>query len=119
MPFLQAGFEAPYYKIEGPHRLVSTSGVRAWEMPDHMVKAIDAIARQEEAKRAEEAAIFAAANPEIAQAAAAAAAVAAAAIAEAAPAAEKRADERPKTGTQAGRRPATSKDGAAPAKDAW
>ncbi len=28
----QAGFEAPHYQIDGPHRLVSTSGVRFWEM---------------------------------------------------------------------------------------
>ena len=28
----EAGFEAPHYRIDGPHRLVSTSGVRAWEM---------------------------------------------------------------------------------------
>jgi Rieske 2Fe-2S family protein len=41
----QAGFEAPYYKIEGPHRLVSTSGIRAWEMGPDMLKPIDAIAR--------------------------------------------------------------------------
>jgi Rieske 2Fe-2S family protein len=41
----QAGFEAPYYKIEGPHRLVSTSGIRAWEMPQDMRKPIDEIAR--------------------------------------------------------------------------
>jgi hypothetical protein len=26
----EAGFEAPYYRIEGPHRLVSTSGTRNW-----------------------------------------------------------------------------------------
>ena len=28
----EAGFEAPHYRIDGPHRLVSTSGIRAWEM---------------------------------------------------------------------------------------
>jgi glycine betaine catabolism A len=32
----EAGFEAPHYRIEGPHRLVSTSGIRAWEMADEM-----------------------------------------------------------------------------------
>ena len=31
-PRQQAGFEAPHYQIDGPHRLVSTSGIRAWEM---------------------------------------------------------------------------------------
>ncbi|MFN6554494.1 aromatic ring-hydroxylating oxygenase subunit alpha [Mycolicibacterium septicum] len=39
----ESGFEAPHYRIEGPHRLVSTSGVRAWEMPDEMRKPIEGI----------------------------------------------------------------------------
>jgi phenylpropionate dioxygenase-like ring-hydroxylating dioxygenase large terminal subunit len=39
----EAGFEAPHYRIEGPHRLVSTSGVRAWEMADEMRKPIEDI----------------------------------------------------------------------------
>ncbi len=34
----EAGFEAPHYRIDGPHRLVSTSGVRAWEMDPDMRK---------------------------------------------------------------------------------
>ena len=37
MASLEAGFEAPYYAIEGPHRVVSTAGIREWEMPDSMV----------------------------------------------------------------------------------
>lgn len=41
----QAGFEAPHYRIEGPHRLVSTSGVRAWEMADEMRKPIEDICK--------------------------------------------------------------------------
>jgi glycine betaine catabolism A len=32
------GFEAPYYRIDGPHRLVSTSGVRNWEMGEEAIK---------------------------------------------------------------------------------
>jgi glycine betaine catabolism A len=40
-----AGFEAPFYKIEGPHRLVSTSGIRAWDLPSDMRKPIEDIAR--------------------------------------------------------------------------
>src|SRR5947209_3454104 len=28
----EAGFEAPYYRIDGPHGLVSTAGIRAWEL---------------------------------------------------------------------------------------
>jgi phenylpropionate dioxygenase-like ring-hydroxylating dioxygenase large terminal subunit len=39
------GFEAPYYRIEGPHRLVSTSGVRNWEMGDDAVKRSEALMR--------------------------------------------------------------------------
>ena len=39
----EAGFEAPHYRIEGPHRLVSTSGVRAWEMAAEMRKPIEDI----------------------------------------------------------------------------
>jgi phenylpropionate dioxygenase-like ring-hydroxylating dioxygenase large terminal subunit len=37
----QAGFEAPYYKLEGPHRVISTSGIRHWELDDDKVKSID------------------------------------------------------------------------------
>ena len=39
----EAGFEAPHYRLEGPHRLVSTSGIRAWEMADEMRKPIEDI----------------------------------------------------------------------------
>jgi glycine betaine catabolism A len=39
----EAGFEAPHYHIEGPHRLVSTSGIRAWEMDPEMYKPMEAI----------------------------------------------------------------------------
>ena len=39
----KAGFEAPHYRLEGPHRLVSTSGVRAWEMSAEMRKPIEEI----------------------------------------------------------------------------
>ena len=39
----EAGFEAPHYQIEGPHRLVSTSGIRAWEMDASMRKPIEDI----------------------------------------------------------------------------
>ncbi|BCQ07126.1 (2Fe-2S)-binding protein [Mycobacterium heckeshornense] len=41
----EAGFEAPHYRIDGPHRLVSTSGVRAWEMAADMRKPIEDICR--------------------------------------------------------------------------
>ena len=39
------GFEAPYYSIDGPHRLVSTSGVRNWEMGDDAVKPSEVLTR--------------------------------------------------------------------------
>ena len=32
VPAQKAGFEAPYYQIEGPHRVVSTAGIRPWEL---------------------------------------------------------------------------------------
>jgi glycine betaine catabolism A len=44
-PAREAGFEAPHYRIDGPHRLVSTAGIRAWELPDEMRKPIDEICR--------------------------------------------------------------------------
>jgi glycine betaine catabolism A len=39
------GFEAPYYRIDGPHRLVSTSGVRNWELGDDAVKPSEVLTR--------------------------------------------------------------------------
>jgi Rieske 2Fe-2S family protein len=41
----QAGFEAPHYRIDGPHRLVSTAGIRAWELDQDMRKPIEEITR--------------------------------------------------------------------------
>jgi len=41
----QAGFEAPHYRIEGPHRLVSTSGIAAWELDRDMRKPMEDITR--------------------------------------------------------------------------
>jgi glycine betaine catabolism A len=41
----QAGFEAPHYRLDGPHRLVSTSGVRAWELDQDMRKPTEDITR--------------------------------------------------------------------------
>jgi phenylpropionate dioxygenase-like ring-hydroxylating dioxygenase large terminal subunit len=41
----QAGFEAPHYQIDGPHRLVSTSGVRFWEFGPDMVKPMEPLTR--------------------------------------------------------------------------
>jgi glycine betaine catabolism A len=41
----QAGFEAPHYQIDGDHRLVSTSGVRFWEMDTELVKPMEILTR--------------------------------------------------------------------------
>ena len=41
----QAGFEAPHYQLDGPHRLVSTSGIRFWEMADDMIKPMERTTR--------------------------------------------------------------------------
>jgi glycine betaine catabolism A len=42
-PAMQAGFEAPHYRIDGPHRLVSTSGIRPWELNDDQRKPMEVI----------------------------------------------------------------------------
>jgi nitrite reductase/ring-hydroxylating ferredoxin subunit len=44
-PMLETGFEAPYYQIDGPHRLISTGGIRFWEFPEDQRKPIDALIR--------------------------------------------------------------------------
>jgi phenylpropionate dioxygenase-like ring-hydroxylating dioxygenase large terminal subunit len=33
-----AGFEGLHYEIDGPHRMVTTSGYRSWKMPPEMLK---------------------------------------------------------------------------------
>jgi phenylpropionate dioxygenase-like ring-hydroxylating dioxygenase large terminal subunit len=40
-----AGFEAPHYQLDGSHRLVSTSGIRFWELADDLVKPMERITR--------------------------------------------------------------------------
>ncbi len=42
---LNAGFEAPYYQLDGPHRVVSTAGIKIWELPDNMRKPMEGITR--------------------------------------------------------------------------
>jgi phenylpropionate dioxygenase-like ring-hydroxylating dioxygenase large terminal subunit len=41
----QAGFEAPHYRVEGHHRLVTTGGIRPWELPEDMVKPTEKVLR--------------------------------------------------------------------------
>jgi glycine betaine catabolism A len=45
IPAQQAGFEAPHYRIDGPHRLVSTSGIRNWEMTADKRKPMEDVTR--------------------------------------------------------------------------
>ena len=44
-PALNNGFEAPHYQIDGPHRLVSTAGIRLYELPENMRKPIESLTR--------------------------------------------------------------------------
>jgi Rieske 2Fe-2S family protein len=41
----QSGFEAPAYKIDGPHRLVSTAGIHPWNLAENMTKPVDRVTR--------------------------------------------------------------------------
>ena len=42
---IAAGFEAPHYQVDGPHRVVSTSGIRFQDLPDNMRKPMEGITR--------------------------------------------------------------------------
>jgi phenylpropionate dioxygenase-like ring-hydroxylating dioxygenase large terminal subunit len=44
-PARAAGFEAPYYAVDGPHRVVSTSGIRAQDMAAEMRKPMEDLTR--------------------------------------------------------------------------
>ena len=39
------GFHAPYYEIDGPHGVVSTAGIRPWNLPDTMLKPMERATR--------------------------------------------------------------------------
>jgi Rieske 2Fe-2S family protein len=41
----QAGFEAPAYMIDGPHRLVSTAGIHPWNLEPKMLKPMERLTR--------------------------------------------------------------------------
>jgi phenylpropionate dioxygenase-like ring-hydroxylating dioxygenase large terminal subunit len=45
VPEQEAGFEAPYYEIDGPHRMVNTAGIRPWELSDEKRKPMEQISR--------------------------------------------------------------------------
>ena len=40
-----AGFEGLHYQIDGPHRMVTTSGYRSWKMPPEMLKPSEIVTR--------------------------------------------------------------------------
>ena len=39
------GFEGVHYELVGPHRMVTTSGYKAWQLPDDMLKPMEKITR--------------------------------------------------------------------------
>jgi phenylpropionate dioxygenase-like ring-hydroxylating dioxygenase large terminal subunit len=41
----QAGFEAPHYQIDGPHRMLTGGGIRPWELPADAVKPMERLTR--------------------------------------------------------------------------
>jgi glycine betaine catabolism A len=45
VPAQKAGFEAPFYEIEGPHRVVSTGGIRPWELKEDQRRPMEDITR--------------------------------------------------------------------------
>jgi Rieske 2Fe-2S family protein len=40
-----AGFHGAHYEMVGPHRMVTTSGLRPWELPERMLKPMERITR--------------------------------------------------------------------------
>ena len=45
VPMQQAGFEAPYYGIDGPHRVVSTAGIFPWNLAPNQLKPMEILTR--------------------------------------------------------------------------
>jgi len=37
-PMQIGGFEAPHYQLDGPHRMLSTPGIRPWQLPADQIK---------------------------------------------------------------------------------
>ncbi len=44
-PMQTGGFEAPHYQIEGHHRMMTTPGIRPWEMPSDQLKPMEILTR--------------------------------------------------------------------------
>lgn len=40
-----AGFEAPHYQIDGPHRMFNSPGIRPWDLPDDQIKPSERLVR--------------------------------------------------------------------------
>jgi phenylpropionate dioxygenase-like ring-hydroxylating dioxygenase large terminal subunit len=45
VPMQKGGFEAPHYGIDGPHRVMTTPGIRPWELPPDQVKPMETLTR--------------------------------------------------------------------------
>jgi Rieske 2Fe-2S family protein len=45
VPAQAAGFEAPHYRIDGPHGLVSTAGIHPWKQPVEQLKPMELVTR--------------------------------------------------------------------------
>jgi Rieske 2Fe-2S family protein len=45
IPAAQNGFRAPHYQIDGPHGVVSTAGIRPWNLPEDMRKPMEEAVR--------------------------------------------------------------------------
>lgn len=41
----EAGFEGAHYELVGPHRMVTTTGYKSWQLPDDMLKPMERITR--------------------------------------------------------------------------
>jgi glycine betaine catabolism A len=41
----QAGFEAPHYQLDGPHRMFNSPGIRPWELPEDQIKPSERLLR--------------------------------------------------------------------------
>jgi len=40
-PAREFGFEAPHYRVDGNHRMLTTGGIRPWELPEEKVKPME------------------------------------------------------------------------------
>jgi phenylpropionate dioxygenase-like ring-hydroxylating dioxygenase large terminal subunit len=44
-PMQHGGFEAPHYQLDGPHRMLSTPGIRPWQLPADQIKPSEKLLR--------------------------------------------------------------------------